>query len=179
MINCKIELTLSWSKNCIISEISRTAAVSANPPNLARAEMSTTSALFQINSAKLHVSVATLSINDNIKFLENLKQGFKRTISGNKYRPEIITQPKNNNLDYMIHSTFRNINRLFVLPFKGGENDPTRNSFDKNYRPLVKINDFNTLTDTKPFLDQLVQTQKRMKNLSKCQETTIIEQETY
>ena len=28
--------------------------------------------------------VVTLPINDNIKFLENIKQGFKRTISWNK-----------------------------------------------------------------------------------------------
>ena len=78
----------------------------------------------------------------------------------------------------MIHPTFRNISRLFVLPFKAGENDPTRNSFDRYYMPLVKINDFNTLTDTKPFLDQPVKTNKRMKNLSKCQKTIIIQQET-
>ena len=41
----------------------------------------TTGATFQINNAKLYVPVVTLSINDNIKFLENIKQGFKRTIS--------------------------------------------------------------------------------------------------
>ena len=49
-----------------------------------------------ITSSKLYVPVVTLSINDNIKFLENVKQGFKRTISWNKYRSEITTQPKNN-----------------------------------------------------------------------------------
>ena len=37
-----------------------------------------------------------------IKFLENLKQGFKRTISWNKHRSKMETQPKSNNLDYMI-----------------------------------------------------------------------------
>ena len=47
-----------------------------------------------------------LSINDNIKFLENIKQGFKGTISWNKYKFEITTQSKNNNLDYMIDQTF-------------------------------------------------------------------------
>ena len=47
-----------------------------------------------ITSTKLYVLVVTLSINDNIKHLENIKQGlFKRTISLNKYRSE-ITQPK-------------------------------------------------------------------------------------
>ena len=91
----------------------------------------TTSATFQINNAKIYVPVVTFSINDNIKFLENIKQGFKRTISWNKYRPEITTQTKNNNLDYLIDPTFRNINRLFVPSFKNGNDDPTRDSFDK------------------------------------------------
>ena len=34
---------------------------------------------FMITSVKLYVPVVTLSINDNIRFLENLKQGIKRT----------------------------------------------------------------------------------------------------
>ena len=50
----------------------------------------------------------------------------------------------NNNLDYLIDPTFRNINRLFVPSFKSG-NDPTRNSFHEYNRPLVKIKDFKTL----------------------------------
>ena len=55
-----------------------------------------------IANTKLYAPVVTLSINDNIKFLENIKQGFKRTISWNKYSSEITIQPKNNNLDYLI-----------------------------------------------------------------------------
>ena len=93
--------------------------------------MQKTGATFQINNAKLYLLVVTLSIDNNIKFLENIKQGFKRTISWNKYRSEITTQPKNNNLDYLIDPTFRNINRLFVLSFKNGNDDPKRDSFDK------------------------------------------------
>ena len=97
-----------------------------------------------------------MSINDNIKFLENIKQGFTRTISWNKYRPEIATQPKNNNLDYLIDPTFRNINRLFVLSFKNDNNDPTRDSFDQYYMRLVEIKDFNALITNKLFFDQPV-----------------------
>ena len=82
----------------------------------------TTSATFQINNAKLYVPVVTSSINDNIKFWENIKQGFKTTISWNKYRSKITTQPKNNTLDYLIDSTFTTINRLFALSFKN-DND--------------------------------------------------------
>ena len=98
-INCEIELDLSWLKNSIISDTSRTAAVAANVSNLARAGTSTTSVLFQINNIKLYVTVVTLSINNNIIFLEQLNQGFKRTIFWNRYRSEIKTQPRNNNLD--------------------------------------------------------------------------------
>ena len=109
----------------------------ANPPVLIVAAIQTTSATFQINNAKLYLPVVTLSINDNIKFLENIKHGFKRTISWNKYRSEITLQPKNNNLDYLIDPASRNIDKLFVLSFKNGNNDTTRNSFDKYYMPLV------------------------------------------
>ena len=72
----------------------------------------TTEATFQINNVKLYVLVVMLSINNNIKLLENIKQGFKRTISWNKYRSEIITQPKNNKIDYLIDPLYGNFNYL-------------------------------------------------------------------
>ena len=60
------------------------------------AAIQTTGATFQINNAKLYVPVVTLSINDNIRFLENIKQGYKRTIFWNKYRSKITIQTQNN-----------------------------------------------------------------------------------
>ena len=102
-----------------------------------------------------------LSINDNIKFSENIKQGFIKTISWNKYKSEITTQPKNNNLDYLIDPTFRNINRLFLLLFKNGSNDPTRDSIDEYYMLLVEIKDFNVLIDNKPFFSSASKKQTR------------------
>ena len=51
---------------------------------------------------------------------------------------------------------FRNINRLFALSFKNGNDDPTRDSFVKYYMPLVEIKDFNALIDNKSFFDQSV-----------------------
>ena len=97
-----------------------------------------------------------MSLNDNIKFLENKKQGIKKPISWNKYISEITTQTKNNNLDYLIDSTFRNITTLFVLSFKNDNHDPSRDSFDKYYMPLIEIKGFNALIDNKPFFDQPV-----------------------
>ena len=139
----------------------------------------TTGATFQINNAKLYVLVVVLPINDNINFLENIKQGFKRTIPWNKYRSEMTTQQKNNNLDYLIDPTFR-INILFVLLFKHDNDDPKRHSLDAYDMPLAKIKDFNALIDHKLFFDQPVKNNKKhMENLSKCQETMIIQQEIY
>ena len=47
-----------------------------------------TGATFQIDNAKFFFPVVTLPINDDSKFLENIKQGFKRRTSRNKYRSE-------------------------------------------------------------------------------------------
>ena len=55
--------------------------MAANPLNLAMSATSITSATFQTNSTKPYVPVVTFSKNDNIKFLENMKQGLKRTVS--------------------------------------------------------------------------------------------------
>ena len=63
---------------------------------------------------------------------------------------------KNNNLYYITDPTFTNINRLFVLLFKYGDNDPTRTTFDNYYMPLVKIQDVNALINNKPFIDQII-----------------------
>ena len=72
-INCEIELDLSWSKECILSEISIAPRTPVNPdansPVQEVTAMQTTVAKFQINNDKLYVSVVTLSTNDNIKFL--------------------------------------------------------------------------------------------------------------
>ena len=41
---------------------------------------------FQITDTDLYVPVATLSKENDIKLLEQLKSGFKKTIKWNKYR---------------------------------------------------------------------------------------------
>ena len=69
---------------------------------------------------------------------------------------ENIKKILNKGLDYLIDPIFTNINRLFLLLFKNGNNNPTRNSFDKYYMPLVEIQDFIALINNKPFFDQPV-----------------------
>ena len=59
-------------------------------------------------------------------------------------------------MGYLIDPTFTNINRLLVLSFRNGDNDPTRDSFEKCYTPVVEIKDFNALTDNKTFCEKQV-----------------------
>ena len=68
---------------------------------------------------------------------------------------------------------------MFVLSFKNGIDDPTRDCFDKYYMILVEIKHSNALIDNNPFFNQPVKTnKKRMKNLSIGQEMmTTIQQE--
>ena len=43
-------------------------------------ETETAEVRFKIDSSKLYVQVVTLSLNVNIKILENIKQGFKKQL---------------------------------------------------------------------------------------------------
>ena len=74
LINCEIELILNWSADCVIIS---TNVANQNPT-------------FTITETILYVPAVTLSTQDNAKLLLQLKSGFKRTISWNKYlaKPE-------------------------------------------------------------------------------------------
>ena len=83
--------------------------------------------------------------------MPQLKNGFKRTISWNKYlaKPELLAQ--NANLNHLIEPSFQGVNRLFVLAF---ENDTQRTSNKRYYIPSVEINHYNVMIDGKAFFDQ-------------------------
>ena len=66
----------------------------------------------------MYVTVVTLSKESDIKLLDKLKSGFKKTIKWNKYKSQMTIQNNKNNLNYLIDTTFTNVNRLFVLPFE-------------------------------------------------------------
>ena len=107
---------------------------------------------FKIKDTKLYVPVVTLSKENGIKLLEQLKSGFKRTTKWNKYRSQMTIRPQNNNLNYLIDSTFTNVNRLFILSFARDNACDNRDSFSHYYVPNVQIKDFNVLIEGKKFL---------------------------
>ena len=115
-------------------------------------------AKFKITDTKLYVLVVSLSKENDIKLLEQLKSGFTRTIKWNKYRSQMTIQPQNNNFNYLIDPKFTNVNRLFVLSFQiiAGENNTTkdyRDSFSHYYVPNIRLRDFNVLIDGRSFFD--------------------------
>ena len=127
LINCEIELILTWFETCLlISKASRNANYNVNP--VVQKTDNPENATFQKTDTKLYVPVVTLSKENDTKLLEQLKTGFKRTMKWNKYRSQMIVQPQNSNLDYLIDPTFTNVNRLFVLSFEriSGENNTTK-----------------------------------------------------
>ena len=151
LINCEINLILTWSENCVLTSKATRDAVPAQGENPAATRVNNpTNATFKITDTKLYVPVVTLSTKDDNNFLEQLKSGFKRTIKWNKDRSEMTNQTKNNNLNYLIDPTFTKVNRLFVLSF---ENQNDRTSFSKYYVPNIQIKDFNMLIDGEIFCD--------------------------
>ena len=131
-------------------------ARAAGNNNVPPAIVAPTGLEFQIKDTKLYVPVVTLSKDNDIKLLEKLKSGFKRTIKWNKYRSQMTIQNNNNNLNYLIDSTFTIVNRLFVLSIERIEENNVkkdyRDSFS-HYVPKVQIKDFNVLIDGKNFFD--------------------------
>ena len=151
LINCEISLTLAWSENYVLTNITTETAAAAQGDNPARERIdATTNTTFKITDTNLYVPVVTLSTKNDNNFLEQLKSGFKRTIIWNKYRSKMTNQTKTNYLNYLIDSTFTKVSRLFVLSF---ENEEDRTSFSKYYVPKVEIKDFNVLIDGKSFFD--------------------------
>ena len=66
LINCEVNLIFTWSSTCVIAN-------------------SNGAGTFEITDTKLYVHVVTLSTQENIKLLQQLKSGFKRVINWNKY----------------------------------------------------------------------------------------------
>ena len=138
LINCEVNLILTWSSTCVITN-------SDGPGTIA------------ITDTKLYVPVVTLSTQENTKFLQQLKSGFKRVINWNKYlsKPELLAQ--NPNLNHLVEPSFQGVNRLFVLAF---ENDNHRISTKRYYLPIVEIKDYNIMINGEIFFDQSIKNNK-------------------
>ena len=141
-----------WFKNCVLIDKSTREADFDSKPSLYQID-NPEKAVFKITDTKLYVPVVTLSKENDMQLLEQLKSGFKRTIKWNKHRSQMTIQPKNNNLNYLIDPAFTSVKILFVLSFPINNNTDSRCSFSNYYVPKVKVNDFNVVIDGKSFFD--------------------------
>ena len=141
LINCEVELILTWSANCVIIYT----------------DVADQNLIFTIRETNLYVPVVTLSTQNNAKLLPQLKSGFKRTISWNKYlaKPELLA--RNANLNHLIERSFQGKNRLFVLAFENGAQITSNKRY---YIPNVEIKDYSVMIDGKNFFDQPVKNDK-------------------
>ena len=130
LIHCEVNLTLTWSSTCVITN-------------------STGAGRFEITDAKLYVPILTLSTQDNANLHQQLKSSLKRTISWNKYQLIPRTYVQSQYLNQLVDPSFRGVNRLFVLSF---ENENCRTSHSECYLPKVEIKDYNVKIDGKNFL---------------------------
>ena len=80
LISYEVSLELKWDKNCVMTSLEER-QVYAGPPVV---NGSPTGATLNINGCKLYIPVITLSKDDEIKLLTNLKSGFKREIIWNE-----------------------------------------------------------------------------------------------
>ena len=66
LIDCKIHLELSWTKDCIMSSVAGATT-------------------FKTASTKLYVPIVTLSTKDSVYLTKPLNKGFKRSVYWNEY----------------------------------------------------------------------------------------------
>ena len=75
LISCEVSLEIKWNKNSVITNLEER-QVDAGPPVVR--DNSPEDATLAINDRKLYIPVVTLSKEDEIKLLTNLKSRFKR-----------------------------------------------------------------------------------------------------
>ena len=156
LISCEVSLELKWDKNCVITSLEQRDIGRRNRDN------APTGATLSITDCELYVPAVTLSKDDEIILLTNLKSGFKREIIWNKYRSQMTIEAINNNLNILIDPTFTNVNRLFVLAYQNADD---RQSFSQFYLPRVMVKDFNVIIDKLAFFDLPIKTEEEIMNI--------------
>ena len=160
IINCEIELQLTWYDNCLVGYTTDAAGAAANTASLpldgdddaaraAKAKMT-----FAITDTKTYIPVVTLRSIESEKLLRHLDRGFTKTINWNKLSVRETTLPARR-FDVMIEPTFQGVNRLFILCYSGDSNR------DKNthiFMPNSQIDEYNVTVDGRNVFESPINT---------------------
>ena len=138
LINCKVELSLTWNPNCVLSNL-------------------VGDSTFTRTDAKRYVPIVTLSAQENAKSSKLLSEWFKRSVYWNKSK--IIpnkTYDENDHIREMLDSSYQGAKRLFILAYRdrGGANRNTADFHRKYFFPRVKIENYTIEIDGRNFYDQ-------------------------
>ena len=131
LINCKVELSLKWYENCILSSEDG-------------------NSVFAITHTKLYAPIVNLSAEENVK----LGEVFKRPIYWNKYN--IIpneTYAANGYIRELLNSSDQRVKRLSVLAYDNA-NGITSDSHKRYFLPRIEMKDYNIEIDGRNFYDQ-------------------------
>ena len=153
LINCKIERSLKWIENCVLTS----AAIDANAN-----DTGADSATFTITDAKYYVPLVTLSAENSAKLSKLLSDGFERPIYCNEYKVidnKVVETAAINGENYirkLLDSSRQVVKRLFVLAYNNKEDDDkvSVDSFKKHFLPRFKIENYNIEIDERNFYDQ-------------------------
>ena len=134
LINCKVEHSLTWIENCVLSG-------GENINNAGAVANGGTVATFKITDAKLYVPAVTLSTEDNAKLAKQLSEGFKRPVYWNKYKVidnkvvEITDANAEKHIRELLDSSYQGVKRLFVFAYDNtaGNNKVSVDSFKKYF----------------------------------------------
>ena len=157
LINCKISLELTWTKDCVLSNDAGDGGDVSS----------------KIKNTVLYVPIVTLSTKDNVNLTKQLNEGFKRSVYWNEYKSEIDTyNSKDTFTKLSLDPSFQGVNRLFVLPFNNTTNDDDtdtairvkKDSHRKYFFPRVDIANYNVSIDGRSFYDQPINDQIRKYN---------------
>ena len=140
LINCKIKLTLTSKKECVLSN-----QVGA--------------AVFIINDTNMYVPVVTLSKEDNKDFIEQQNKGFQRSIYWNEYKTKEINENAAPNVFKYINlgPSFQGVNRLFVMAYNSANDQPNRNGRQKYYLRRISLNKYNVIIDGRNFYNHEIE----------------------
>ena len=98
LINCKVELSLTWYENCILSSAGNAAT-------------------FPITDTNLYVPIVTLKTEDNAKLSKLLNEGFKRSVYWNHYKIFLKDYAANENIRERLDASFQGVSKLLVLAY--------------------------------------------------------------
>ena len=134
LINCKVELSIRWDSNCVLS-------------NLVGAST------FTITDIKLYVPIPIWSREDNAKLFKNIKWRISSLLE------QIQSNSKQTMSCRWLHmriTSCQGVNRLFVLAYRdgGGADRVTADSHRRYFLPRVKIENYNIDIDGINFYDK-------------------------